>query len=265
MNRSMRPSVLWLASSALVCISAVWQLAAPPRRVEGAPLQSARTSVEGGVSIASLAVGHQYREDDWPSIAAAPDGSLWVAWLSFNGQRDDVAARHFQNGRWSNLHWVPNGSGDNWMPQAGVDSRNRVWVVWAAQLNGNWDLYARRFDPAAQEWGPLHRLTDNPLPDINPRMIANQHGHFALVWQGFRDKKSHIFLKTFDGERWSETVRVTNGDANDWDPAVAFDSRGAVWIAYDSFRNGNYDVFLSQVRDGRVEGREIPVAATARF
>ncbi|HLJ13669.1 MAG TPA: hypothetical protein VKV15_04175, partial [Bryobacteraceae bacterium] len=152
-----------------------------------------------------------------------------------------------------------------WMPQVGVDSRNRVWVVWAAQLNGNWDLYARRFDPAAQEWGPLQRLTDNPLLDINPRMIANQHGQFALVWQGFRDKKSHIFLKTFDGERWSKTVRVTNGDANDWDPAVAFDSRGAVWIAYDSFRNGNYDVFLSQVRDGRVEGREIPVAATARF
>ena len=58
-------------------------------------------------TVSSQAVGHQYRQDDWPSIAAAPDGSLWVAWLSFDGDRDDVAIRHYQNGKWSNLQWVP--------------------------------------------------------------------------------------------------------------------------------------------------------------
>jgi len=63
--------------------------------VGGAAPQANRTTVEGGVRIASLAIGHRYRQDDWASIAAAPDGSLWLAWLSFNGQRDDLAIRHF--------------------------------------------------------------------------------------------------------------------------------------------------------------------------
>jgi hypothetical protein len=210
-------------------------------------------------SISKQAIGHEYRQDDYPSLAAAPDGSLWAAWLSFDGKRDDVAIRRFQGGKWSNLHWVPNTSGDSFMPLVGVDPKNRVWVVWSQQLDANWDLYTRWFDPAAQEWGPLERLTSDPLPDINPRMAAGTNGRFALVWQGFRGKYSNIFLKTFDGERWGAEVRVTRTMGNDWEPAVALDSRGSPWIVYDSYRNGTYDVFLSH------EGREVAVAATPRF
>jgi hypothetical protein len=208
-------------------------------------------------------VGHEYRQDDWPAIAAAPDGSVWVAWLSFEGSRDDVAIRGYRDGKWSNLHWVPTASGDNWMPQIAVDARNRVWVVWAQQIDSNWDLYTRWFDPAAQQWGPRERLTSDPLPDSNPRLAA-ANGKFALVWQGFRGKNSNIFLKTFDGERWGPEVRVTSHAANDWEPAVALDSRGAAWIAYDSYRNGNYDVFLAEVAGGKA-AREVPVAVTPRF
>jgi hypothetical protein len=212
-----------------------------------------------GGEITALAVGHEFRQDDSPSIAAAPDGSLWVAWLSFDGDRDDVAIRRYQNGKWGALQWVPGSSGDNWLPQVAVDSASRPWVVWSQQVNGNWDLYARRFDPARQEWSVLERLTSAPLPDINPRLASDDKGHFALVWQGFRGKNGNIFLKTFDGEKWSDDVRVTNHAANDWEPAVALDSKGNAWVAYDSYKNGNYDVFLW------TQGREIPVATTADF
>ena len=68
-------------------------------------------------ALAALAIGHEYRQDDSPSIAAAPDGSLWAAWLSFDGARDDVAIRRYAQGQWHNLQWVPGTSGDSWLPQ----------------------------------------------------------------------------------------------------------------------------------------------------
>jgi hypothetical protein len=215
--------------------------------------------------ISATAVGHQFREDDWPSIAAAPDGSLWIAWLSFVGDRDDIVIRHYSGGKWGNLQWVPGTSGDSFLPQVAVDSSNRAWVVWSQQVGSNWDLYARRFDPAKQEWSALERLTRDPLPDINPRMASNGKGQFALVWQGFRGKNSNIFLKTFDGSTWSADVRVTNRPANDWEPAVAIDGKGTAWVAYDSYKSGNYDVFVTPVRGGKLEGPEMSVAATPRF
>jgi hypothetical protein len=231
--------------------------AAPP------PLMAAQ-QLPGGASMQSAMVGHEFRQDDLPAIATGPDGSVWVAWLSFVGDRDDIAIRRYAEGAWGTMHWVPNTSGDSWLPQVAVDSKGGVWVVWSQQVSGNWDLYARRFDPGKQEWGALERLTNDPLPDINPRVTSDGKGRFAVVWQGFRGRNSSIFLKTFDGN-WANAVRLTSTPANDWEPSVAFDGRGSVWVAYDSYRNGNYDVFLREVRGGEAQGKELEVAVTARM
>jgi len=213
----------------------------------------------------AVAVGHQYREDDLPALAVGSGGSVWVAWLSFAGDRDDLALRRYQDGRWENLQWVPNTSGDSWAPQLAVDSRNRVWIVWSQQLNGNWDIWARFYDPSTQRWGPAERLTDHPLPDINPQVAADPQGRLAVAWQGFRDQHSNIFLRQFDGDRWLDPIRVTDRAANDWEPSVAFGPDGTLWVAYDSYKNGNYDVFLRRVRANQVEADEIPVANSPRF
>ncbi|MGH9673410.1 MAG: TolB family protein, partial [Bryobacteraceae bacterium] len=209
-------------------------------------------------------VGHEFRQDDLPAITAAPDGSVWVAWLSFGGDRDDIAIRRYADGRWNNIQWLPGSSGDNWLPQVAVDAGNRVWVVWSSMAAGNWDLFARSFDPGRQEWGAVERLTSDPMPDVNPRLATDGKGRFAVVWQGFRGRNSNIFLRMFEGGRWSPAVRVTNRTANDWEPAAAFDGAGNIWIAYDSYKSGNYDVYLTRVAGG-VAGAELSVAATPRF
>ena len=217
-------------------------------------------------------VGAENREDDLPSLAAAPDGSLWLAWLAYSDGRDDIALRRHVDGIWGNLQYVPNTSGDSWHPQIAVDASNRAWVVWTQQVQGNWDIYARRFDPASQSWSVLHRLTDDPLPDINPRVGTDSKGRIAVVWQGFRDRAANIYLRMIDGtesspyrEGWSPTMAVTDREASEWDPAVAIDSSGTAWVAYDSYRNGNYDVYLQGIRNGSPLGPEIAIAETARF
>lgn len=231
-----------------------------PIALNAAPLQQT-ASLPGGVQMKITMVGHEFRQDDLPNIAAGPDGALWVTWLSFVGDRDDVVIRRYKDGVWGAMQWVPNTSGDSWLPQIAVDESNKVWVVWSQMSGNNWDIYSRSFDPAKEEWGRLERLTNNPMPDVNPRMASNGKGKFALVWQSFRGKNSNIFLKTFEAGRWSEEVRVTNRAANDWEPAVAIDSKGTAWVAYDSYKSGNYDVFLASVRGTQVSA-EIPVAAS---
>lgn len=258
--------MLWMAVA--VCVFGIlFSQAGGKNQISaaGIPLPAAFAQVPGGAVITASSIGHQFRQDDLPSLASAPDGGLWVAWLSFVGDRDDVAIRHFKNDKWGTLQWVPGTSGDSWAPQVAVDDSNRVWVVWSQQSNSNWDIYARRFDPARQEWSAMERLTSDPLPDINPRIASNGKGQFVLVWQGWRGKNSNIFVKTFEAGKWSADIRVTNRAANDWDPAVAIDRKGTAWVAFDSYGNGNYNVYLSQVRGGEAQGPEISVATSPRF
>src|ERR1051326_8343225 len=75
-------------------------------------------------TINAVAVGHQFRQDDSPALAVCPDGSAWVAWLSFAGDRDDVVIRQYKENRWGTLQWVPGTSGDSWLPQVGWEAWN---------------------------------------------------------------------------------------------------------------------------------------------
>ena len=209
--------------------------------------------------------GSQMREDDLPSLAAGPDGSLWLAWMAYADRRDEIVVRQWKDGTWGNMRFLPNTSGDVWLPQAAVDGDGRLWIAWSQMLDGNWDMYARSYDPGEQAWGPLVRLTDHPLPDINPRMASDGKGKLALVWQGFRGRHSNIYLKTYSGEGgWSDPIQITRQPANHWEPAVAFDSGGTIWVAYDSYASGNYDVLLTGVRGGALAVPEIAVAASGR-
>src|SRR5258708_3330140 len=130
-----------------------------------------------GQTINAMLARHEFRQDDLPAIAPCSDGSAWLAWLSFAGDRDDLVIRQYRDNKWGALQWVPGTSGDNWLPQVGCDARNRAWVVWSQQVSGNWDIYARSFDPARQEWGAMERLSSDPLPDINPRMASDGKGN----------------------------------------------------------------------------------------
>ena len=210
------------------------------------------------------AVGTELRADDLPDIAAGEEGSLWLTWMSHSARRDEIHLREHRDGAWSNALPVPGGSGDVWLPQVAVDGGNGVWVVWSARRFGNWDLYARRFNPESESWDGLIRLTDHRLPDIHPSLAARD-GQLAVAWQGFRHGESNIFLRTFRDGEWSETTAVTGQPGNDWSPAVALDSQGAAWVAYDSYRNGNYDVYLTAIRDGKAAVPEMAVAETPLF
>ena len=45
-------------------------------------------------------------------------------------------------------------------------------------------------------------------------------------------------MREYAGDRWGEEINVSQSAVNDWDPAVAVDSSGRAWVAWDSYRAG---------------------------
>lgn len=211
-----------------------------------------------------LSSGDSY--DDFVSVARAPDGTLYAAYAAYFDGHDQIRLhRRLPSGAWSTRTHVPlvRARADIWMPQVAVDASNRLWVIWSEQTeltrteSGNWDLYARSYTD--DTWGPIVRLTDDPKPDINPFVTVDARYNIVVVWQGHADNTGDVMLCRFDGQQWSQPLAVTSGSDSDWYPQAAIDSSGVIWIAFDSYRNGDYDVFLTSVRDGQV-GEVIPIA-----
>ena len=212
--------------------------------------------------------GTELRQHDSPAGAADADGNLFTTWYSYHDRREELNFRRYHEGRWSRLIPVGRAAEDLWRPQIATDAEGKPWLIYSqrppADGPGNWDIYAMAWED--DEWGRQHRLSSNPLPDIEPHVARSGDGTLYVVWQSMAGRHSQIRLKYLRGGRWSETVSVTNTSANNWAPAVAAGADGAAWIAWDRYTaGGGYDVFARSFSPLGGLGAEMPVASTSRF
>ena len=215
-------------------------------------------------------------EQDFPACTSLRDGSVLCAFveyrpgqpvdeeaalagefgsIEFSGNGDRVAlVRRTASGWGYPVYTTPPGS-DVWRPVVTVLSDGNAAVLWAEQRNGNWDIFSREYRTASGVLSPRQRLTSDPGQDFN--VVAS--GEY-IAWQGRRENGFDVFASRLGGK----AVRVSTSEANDWRPSIATDSKGAAWIAWDTYDAGNYDVYLRSL-DGEDLGNPVAVAASSRF
>ncbi|HJN16168.1 MAG TPA: hypothetical protein QGH10_11775, partial [Armatimonadota bacterium] len=81
-------------------------------------------------------------EDDYPSIAVTESGETWVAWQAYDGTNDVIMARQKTNDGWEDAEEITP-RGDFHRPRVAAVG-DSVWVIWAGNDAGNWELVARK-------------------------------------------------------------------------------------------------------------------------
>ncbi len=220
-----------------------------------------RVEVTRLVSATDLS-GTRLRHHDFPSIAGAPDGTLWITWMSYHDRREELNLRRYKDEEWTRLIPVSRAKEDLWRPHVAVDAAGKPWLIWSQQADGNWDLYAMPWED--NEWGELHRLTRDPLPDIEPAVARAPDGTIYVAWQALRGRWSQIRLKYLRDGEWSDTIAVTETERNEWEPSIAAGPHGTAWIAWDRY-TASYDVLCRSFSPERGLGEIHTVVATPRF
>ncbi|MCP4249499.1 MAG: hypothetical protein GY778_20855, partial [bacterium] len=226
-------------------------------------------------------------EQDYPAIARAPNGDVWLVWMEFTHSAendrflmafseppddfdmwkalpggDRIWLRRYSAGSWSEPMAITRGGEDLYRPAVAVDGQNRVWVFWSTQQDGNFDIWKRVV--ANGRPGPAERISTAAGSDIDPVAATDSSGRVWLAWQGWRNGRAAIFVARQDGDSFTEPAVIAASSGNEWNPAIAADRSGRVAVAWDSYRAGNYDVFLRTAVN--VEwGGEVAVATTARY
>jgi hypothetical protein len=231
-------------------------------------------------------------EQDFPAVAQSKD-TVYLAYVQFvHGNRElerrGVLTEDPKDFKWlarpaggdqvflmtyskANRTWSPpqpvSPAGQDIMRTAvAVDGRNRVWVVWSANQNGNFDLFARSLNGA--QWSEPKRLTTNAGTDINPVAATDSSGRVWVAWQGYRNNNLEVLAAVQSGEGFGPETVVSFSRASDWEPSIAAAPNGEVAVAWDTYDKGDYDVYFRRLR---VDGASIkmdapvPVAAGQNF
>jgi hypothetical protein len=229
-----------------------------------APGDAPRLYLNGRASVTAGApdslVTNDAPADDFPSLIEAKDGTVWLAYQAYTeGVGDQVLVRHMINGMWSAAEPLTEKGADVYRTAIAQDGLGRIWVVWSAQVDSNFDLYARAFD--GKRWSPAERLTSAPNSDIYHTLVSDAAGHLYLVWQSARSGNFDIYLRVYDGRSWSKEIQVSDDPANDWQPALAVAPNGDVTIVWDTYARGNYDVVARTYSKGKL-GPLVQIAAS---
>ena len=218
----------------------------PPAEVAG-EIPSQRVSAEGVTA-------------DWPALATGADGSLWMAYVEWDGADSDrvVVRRRPPSGDWGPAIEVADGNWDHYLP-AIVTLPEGSMVFWSGKDEGDFDVFGARIDGDGTV-GPVERVASGDHGDFHVRAVADPAGNVTVVWQSFRNLQADVFARRMSPAGWGPTVRVSDSLASDWEPSVALDSAGKAWISWDSYHAGNYDVLLASF-DGRVASA--PIAMTS--
>ncbi len=233
-------------------------------------------------------------EDDYPALAESADGTVWLVYVEYkpgqpvymdqvrqrrfdslitHGNGDRVRLKRFDGEAWQPAVDVTDGGLDVWRPTVSVDGDGGVIVAWAQAMDGDWEILYRKYTPPAArsdspaadagQWSEIIRVTEEPGSDFHVVSTTDSNGSVWLAWQGWRDGNFDIHVATI-GE--NDTVEfaesIPNTKANEWSPAIAADSRGNVFVAWDTYDKGDYDVRLQVI--GR-EPKTMTVAGSARF
>jgi hypothetical protein len=165
-------------------------------------------------------------EEDFPAAARAADGSVWLAYTTYTAERPRlngaVAPEDFDS------VLVPKTNGDR--------------------------LHLRRYD--GQGWDPPMPVTDGGLDLWRPAVAVDGRGDVVVVWAQKAGGNWDLYRRTYTparGEgpgRWSEIVRLTDDPGADFHSVAATDARGTVWVAWQAWRDDNYEILVTPLAEG---------------
>jgi hypothetical protein len=211
-------------------------------------------SLEGRVVLSLTTVGSEFRVNTTtadqqfnPAVAVDPAGDTVVAYQSgteYNGSSpyDIKVQRYNSSGVAQGGEITVNTTltDTQIQPAIAIDADGDFVVAWASYQNGNYDIFAQRFNAAgAKQGGEIAVNSTKAGGQVQPSVAMDAAGNFVITWtsgQGVGGSNEVIFQRynssgVAQGPE-TQANNTTGGSQNN--PAVAMDGSGNFVIAWQS-------------------------------
>jgi hypothetical protein len=195
----------------------------------------------------------------YPDIAARGE-NVFVVWQDERNENWDIYCTRSTNGGASfgdDILVNDDETGlDQVSPAIAAQSDGQVYVVWVDNRNNeNYDIYFSKSTDRGLSFGSNVRV-DSDISGAwqqEPSLAVSGENVYA-VWRDRRNGNDDIYFarSTDGGNSFGSDVRVDDDTttAQQSYPRLAIDELGNIYVVWQDYRNGNYDVYFSYSTDG---------------
>jgi hypothetical protein len=143
----------------------------------------------------------------------------------------------------------PDKQGD-W-PAIAYSQDGSLWAIWIEWNDKNADcVMVRRRDPQGK-WGGEIAIDDGNWDHYSPTIVATTGGAMA-IWSGQSDGNYDLFAASISSDgKVSKPERLTTARFSDFNARAAVDGAGNITVVWQSFRNGNGDIYARRFSRSR--------------
>ena len=189
-----------------------------------------------------------------PFVEIDDENRIWVLWLRFDGEKENICLKKFENTTWSEEIKINREKVMIYSPCIVSLPKNGVWVFWGEKKEKFWKLCGKNYDAEGNLKNTWEYTDETRL--YNLRSHRDRRGVIYLVWESHSPGKTVIKMLKIKGNNFSSPQVISNPLFNSYDPSLASDSQGNLWIVYSSFRKGNYDIYSRFYSSGGELSRE---------
>jgi hypothetical protein len=211
-------------------------------------------------------------EDDFPAACYGPDGTLWIAYISYTVKEDrrrteapnlkeqpkdfkayytpefgdQLFVRYYKGSEWSAPIAITKAQEDLCRCAVAAEPDGTVWAFYSAFRDGKHKVYgraihARRDEPALREEVVLGGKDGDALA---PVACTDQKGRVHVAYPLLSGSTFGRGETVIEGGRVVDQIVHKSNETNYWAPAVAAGADGGIATAFDYYSSGDYDIAL---------------------
>ena len=195
-----------------------------------------------------------------PSLALDQSGVIYAAWQDYRRNQADIYfAKSTDGGQTFSRNLRVNddmGRAGQLYPSLAVDARGTLYLAWHDFRKGNQDIYFSQSIDGGQTFSRNIRVNDDPGTDgqFNPSLAVDAEGTVYVAWHDLREGQADIyFAASRDGGATFGPNRRLNDDRGEtyqFHPSLGVGNKGTVAVAWEDYRNGQADIYLTYSADG---------------
>ena len=224
--------VLLLSSSALG--------AAPKKKPAAPPTPFAQTW-----SIADTKL-----QQDFPAYTIDKNDRVWCAYVEFDGKVDRLRLAQVKGGKLETVSSIGS-PGVIHNPTLTADLNGDLWCFWG-ELDGD----VMNLKGVRTGKGKPQLLASSTASESFADCGVDAKGRVWVAWQSLRRGQADVFCRWIDPKagKWSKEISVSRPVGGNWEPKIAFTKADGAWIAFDSSRGGEFNLYVAHVSStGRVQ------------